>query len=59
MVLNVVGSNPSLSAKKWLAGNCEPLFIYSSPKVPKKFSAQRKIPVVLLFQARAVDKAIH
>ena len=32
------GSNPSLSAKKWLTGICEPLFIYSIPKnIPKMY----------------------
>ena len=26
------GSNPSLSAQKWLTGNCRPLFICGIPK---------------------------
>ena len=26
------GSNPSLSAKKWLTGICEPLFLFNIPK---------------------------
>ena len=30
------GSNPSLSAQKWLIGNCEPLFNFRIPKnIPK------------------------
>ena len=32
------GSNPSLSAKKWLTDICRPLFIYSIPKnIPKMY----------------------
>ena len=26
------GSNPSLSAEKWLTGICEPLFLFNIPK---------------------------
>ncbi len=26
------GSNPSLSAEKWLAGICKPLFLFNIPK---------------------------
>ena len=32
------GSNPSLSAKKWLTGICRPLFIYSVTKNVTKVS---------------------
>ena len=33
------GSNPSLSAEKWLTDICKPLFFYNSPKVPQKWGA--------------------
>ena len=36
------GSNPSLSAKKWLTDICRPLFIYSIPKNIPKLSRKRK-----------------
>ena len=47
------GSNPSLSAKKWLTGICEPLFNFSIPKnIPKSLRKSnfscRKLQVALI-----------
>ena len=41
------GSNPSLSAKKWLTGNCEPLFVYGalSKKCTLSFGVIVQFPV--------------
>ena len=61
------GSNPSLSAEKWLTGICRPLFLFSIPKnIPvlnfgrKRIwdhQGQRKIPVDLHFIVRLRHKA--
>ena len=53
------GSNPSLSAKKWLTGNCEPLFVYrvfKSVPNPKNISSRCNIlPLLCIYMSEVFN----